>query len=140
MAWSLAAGPATTSTAFLGGLRSGAQLISYELPLGLGIIGVVLVTGSLRLDAIIAQQAQTGVWNVFSQPLGFLVFCVAAFAEAGAAALRPARGRAGTRRRLPHGILRHQAADVPGGRVPAHGHGGVSDRRSSSSAAGIFGA
>ena len=67
---------------FLGGLRSGAQLISYELPLGLGIIGVVLVTGSLRLDAIIAHQAQTGVWNVFSQPLGFLVFCVAAFAEA----------------------------------------------------------
>ena len=67
---------------FLGGLRSGAQLISYELPLGLGIIGVVLVTGSLRLDAIIAHQAQTGVWNVFTQPLGFVVFCVAAFAEA----------------------------------------------------------
>ena len=67
---------------FLGGLRSGAQLISYELPLGLGIIGVVLVTGSLRLDAIIAHQAQTGVWNVLTQPLGFLVFCVAAFAEA----------------------------------------------------------
>ena len=67
---------------FLGGLRSSAQLISYELPLGLGIIGVVLVTGSLRLDAIIAQQAQTGVWNVLNQPLGFLVFCVAAFAEA----------------------------------------------------------
>ena len=67
---------------FLGGLRSGAQLISYELPLGLGIIGVVLVTGSLRLDAIISHQAQTGVWNVFTQPLGFVVFCVAAFAEA----------------------------------------------------------
>jgi NADH-quinone oxidoreductase subunit H len=67
---------------FLGGLRSGAQLISYELPLGLGIAGVVLVAGSLRLDAIIAEQARTGVWNVFSQPLGFVVFCVAAFAEA----------------------------------------------------------
>jgi NADH-quinone oxidoreductase subunit H len=67
---------------FLGSLRSGAQLISYELPLGLGIIGVVLVSGSLRLDEIIAQQAQTGVWNVLGQPLGFLVFCVAAFAEA----------------------------------------------------------
>jgi NADH-quinone oxidoreductase subunit H len=67
---------------FLGGLRSGAQLISYELPLGLGIIGVVLVTGSLRLDTIISHQAQTGVWNVITQPLGFLVFCVAAFAEA----------------------------------------------------------
>ncbi|MEN6405989.1 MAG: complex I subunit 1 family protein [Thermoguttaceae bacterium] len=71
-----------TKYSFLGGLRSGAQLISYELPLGLGVLGVVLATGSLRLDAIIAQQAQTGLWNVMSQPLGFLVFCVAAFAEA----------------------------------------------------------
>ena len=67
---------------FLGGLRSSAQLISYELPLGLGILGVVLTTGSLRLDTIITHQAQTGVWNVLAQPLGFVVFCVAAFAEA----------------------------------------------------------
>ena len=49
---------------FLGGLRSAAQLISYELPLGLGILGVVLVSGSLRLDAIISQQARSGAWNV----------------------------------------------------------------------------
>jgi NADH-quinone oxidoreductase subunit H len=67
---------------FLGGLRSSAQLISYELPLGLGILGVVLVSGSLRLDVMIAQQAQSGVWNVFCQPLGFVVFCIAAYAEA----------------------------------------------------------
>jgi NADH-quinone oxidoreductase subunit H len=68
---------------FLGGLRSGAQLISYEIPLGLGILGVVLASGSLRLDTIITQQAQSGVWNVLAQPLGFFVFLVAAFAEAG---------------------------------------------------------
>jgi NADH-quinone oxidoreductase subunit H len=67
---------------FLGGLRSSAQLIGYELPLGLGILGVVLSSGSLRLDAIMAQQAQTGAWNLFVQPLGMVVFCVAAFAEA----------------------------------------------------------
>ncbi len=67
---------------FFGAMRSSAQLISYELPLGLGILGVVLATGSLRLDAIIARQAETGMWNVFMQPLGFVVFCVAAFAEA----------------------------------------------------------
>jgi NADH-quinone oxidoreductase subunit H len=67
---------------FLGGLRSSAQLISYELPMGLGILGVVLRSGSLRLDAIMEQQAQTGAWNAFVQPLGMLVFCVAAFAEA----------------------------------------------------------
>ncbi|MCC6123729.1 MAG: NADH-quinone oxidoreductase subunit H [Pirellulales bacterium] len=68
---------------FLGGLRSGAQLISYELPLGLGILGVVLASGSLRLETIISQQAQSGAWNCFLQPLGFLVFAVASFAEAG---------------------------------------------------------
>jgi NADH-quinone oxidoreductase subunit H len=67
---------------FLGGMRSSAQLISYELPLGLGILGIVLQSGSLRLDAIIGQQAQSGVWNIFVQPLGLLVFGVAAFAEA----------------------------------------------------------
>ncbi len=67
---------------FLGGMRSSAQLISYELSLGLGILGVVAVTGSLRLDNIINHQAQTGVWNLLTQPLGFVVFCVAGFAEA----------------------------------------------------------
>jgi NADH-quinone oxidoreductase subunit H len=67
---------------FLGGLRSSAQLIAYELPLGLGILGVVLASGSLRLDTIITDQATTGVWNVVAQPLGFVVFAVASFAEA----------------------------------------------------------
>ncbi len=68
---------------FLGGMRSGAQLISYELPLGLGLLGVVLMSGSLRLEDIIAAQARSGVWNAFVQPLGFVVFAVAAFAESG---------------------------------------------------------
>jgi len=67
---------------FLGGMRSGAQLVSYELPLGLGLLGVVLMSGSLRLNEIIAAQARSGLWNVLVQPLGFVVFVVAAFAEA----------------------------------------------------------
>ncbi len=67
---------------FLGCLRSSAQMIAYELPLGLGILGVVLATGSLRLDDIVNQQAQTGGWFAFTQPLGFVVFVIAAFAEA----------------------------------------------------------
>jgi NADH-quinone oxidoreductase subunit H len=66
---------------FLGGLRSSAQLIAYEIPLGLGLLGVVLATGSLRLGTVIEHQA-AGLWNVFAQPLGFLVFSVAATAEA----------------------------------------------------------
>jgi NADH-quinone oxidoreductase subunit H len=67
---------------FLGGLRSSAQLIAYEIPMGLGILGVVLMTGSLRLENIILDQARSGVWNAFLQPLGLVVFMIAAFAEA----------------------------------------------------------
>jgi NADH-quinone oxidoreductase subunit H len=63
-------------------LRSSAQLIAYELPLGLGILGVVAASGSLELDAIIRHQANSGVWFALAQPLGFIVFMVAAFAEA----------------------------------------------------------
>src|SRR5204863_8470500 len=66
---------------FLGGLRSSAQLIAYELPMGLGILGVVLAAGSLNLEKIITVQAEQG-WFAFVQPLGFVVFVVAAFAEA----------------------------------------------------------
>lgn len=68
--------------AFFGALRSGAQLISYEIPLGLGILGVVLLSGSLQLDKIILEQAQSGIWNVLVQPLGFVIFLVASTAEA----------------------------------------------------------
>jgi NADH-quinone oxidoreductase subunit H len=66
---------------FLGGLRSSAQLIAYELPMGLGILGVVLASGSLDLTTIIEAQARQG-WFALVQPLGFVVFVVAAFAEA----------------------------------------------------------
>jgi NADH-quinone oxidoreductase subunit H len=66
----------------IGGLRSSAQLIAYEIPLGLGLLGVILYNRSLRLDSIIGAQAASGVWNVLVQPLGFFVFAVASFAEA----------------------------------------------------------
>jgi NADH-quinone oxidoreductase subunit H len=66
---------------FLGGLRSSAQLIAYELPMGLGILGVVLAAGSLNLTTIVQAQGQQG-WFAFVQPLGFLVFVIASFAEA----------------------------------------------------------
>ena len=57
-------------------------MIAYEIPLGLGILGVVLASGSLRLDSIIDSQAASGLWNAFSQPLGLGVFLIASFAEA----------------------------------------------------------
>jgi len=70
----------------LGGLRSSAQLISYELSMGLSIIGVLLVSGSLRLDEIVVHQGSylwgwLPAWNMFLQPVAFITFVVAAFAE-----------------------------------------------------------
>lgn len=66
---------------FLGGLRSSAQLISYEIPLGLSVVGVLLLSGSLRMETIMTQQAESGVWWFLLQPLGFAVFLTSGFAE-----------------------------------------------------------
>ena len=63
----------------LGGLRLSAQMVSYELALGLSIIGVLMLAGSLSLVKIV--EAQQHMWFVVYQPLGFLLFLVAAFAE-----------------------------------------------------------
>jgi NADH-quinone oxidoreductase subunit H len=65
---------------FLGSLRSSAQLISYEIPMGLSVLGVLLITGSLNLERIIAYQIDHG-WNVIYQPLAALLFIVSIFAE-----------------------------------------------------------
>lgn len=66
---------------FLGGLRSSAQLVSYEIPLSLSVIGVLLLSGSLRMETIMTKQAETGWWWIALQPLGFVVFLVSGFAE-----------------------------------------------------------
>jgi NADH-quinone oxidoreductase subunit H len=65
---------------FLGGLRSSAQLISYEIPLGMSILGMVLLAGSLDLNTIVNWQ-DAHAWGVFVQPIGFLLFLISAFAE-----------------------------------------------------------
>lgn len=64
----------------LGALRSSAQLISYEIPLGLSVLGVMAVTGSLNLETIIDYQVKHG-WNVLYQPLASLLFITSVFAE-----------------------------------------------------------
>jgi NADH-quinone oxidoreductase subunit H len=64
----------------LGSLRSSAQIISYEIPMGMSILGVVLVTGSLNLERMIDYQANHG-WNIFMQPLAFVLFLTSVFAE-----------------------------------------------------------
>jgi len=64
----------------LGGLRSSAQMLSYEISMGLAVIGVIMIAGSLRLDRIVEMQSGW-MWNIVLQPIGFITFTVAAFAE-----------------------------------------------------------
>jgi NADH-quinone oxidoreductase subunit H len=65
---------------FIGALRSSAQLISYEIPLGLSIMGVVLAMSTLELNAMINWQDHH-VWGVLVSPVGFVIFLISAFAE-----------------------------------------------------------
>ncbi|MEW6179068.1 MAG: NADH-quinone oxidoreductase subunit NuoH [Chloroflexota bacterium] len=65
--------------ATLGGLRATAQMISYELALGLSFVGPILLTGSMSMMEIV--RAQQGLWFIFLQPAGFVLFLVASLAE-----------------------------------------------------------
>ena len=67
----------------MGGLRSSAQMISYELALGLSLIGVILLSGTLDIYNIVEQQSGWyGMqWNILYQPLGFILYLIAAIAE-----------------------------------------------------------
>ena len=67
----------------LGGLRSAAQVVSYEIPLTLSVVGIILLAGTLNLTTIVNNQAGWFTdWYVFQQPLGALLFFIAATAEA----------------------------------------------------------
>ncbi len=73
--------------ALLGGLRSTAQMISYEIPLGLALVGIFMVFQTVQLNEIVRGQGELLFgflprWGVFVQPLGFILFITAAFAEA----------------------------------------------------------
>ena len=67
----------------LGGLRAAAQSISYEIPLALSVLAIVMMSNSLSTIDIVEQQAGFGIlgWNIWRQPVGFLIFWIAALAE-----------------------------------------------------------
>jgi NADH-quinone oxidoreductase subunit H len=68
----------------LGGLRAAAGIISYEIPLTLSVVGVIMLTGSLSLNTIVERQSGWFLdWFAFRQPLAFVIFFIAATAEAG---------------------------------------------------------
>lgn len=78
----LAGWSSNNAYSMLGGLRASAQMISYELAMGLALISVLLMSGSVRLPEIVAQQAG-GItsWYIVQQPIAFLLFLTALFAE-----------------------------------------------------------
>src|SRR5271165_995982 len=76
----LAGYAANSKYPFLGGIRSSAQMISYEISMGLSVIPIFMIAGSLNLSSIIAYQTDHA-WFIFKQPIAFIVFLVAAFAE-----------------------------------------------------------
>jgi len=70
----------------LGGIRASAQMLSYEIPMGLSVIGLLMIFQSIHLNDFVVQQGELmwGIvpkWGVFMQPLAFLIFTVCAFAE-----------------------------------------------------------
>jgi NADH-quinone oxidoreductase subunit H len=76
----LAGYAANSKYPFLGGIRSSAQMISYELSMGMSVIPVLMIVGNLNLSSIIGWQAGNG-WLVLYSPLSFFIFLVASFAE-----------------------------------------------------------
>jgi NADH-quinone oxidoreductase subunit H len=65
---------------FFGGMRAAAQMLSYEIPMGLSILVIVLTTGQVRLERIVDSQ-MAGSWNVLLHPLAFVVLLITSFAE-----------------------------------------------------------
>ena len=65
---------------FLGGIRSSAQMISYEIAMGMSVVPVFMLVGELNLTKVVEYQA-SGAWLIFKQPLAFIIFLIAAFAE-----------------------------------------------------------
>ena len=65
----------------MGAIRAASQSISYEIAMGLSIIALLMVSGTLSMSEIVAQQSGFVNWNIWVQPLGFLIFITCAFAE-----------------------------------------------------------
>ena len=77
----LAGWSSNSKYALLGGLRSSAQMVSYEVAMGLSIIGGLMFARTLSLSGVVAAQAQDSIWFVVYQPVGFLIFLISGIAE-----------------------------------------------------------
>ncbi len=77
----LAGGSSNSKYALLGGLRSSAQLVSYEVSMGMALIGALMFARTLSLSGIVAAQGLDSVWYIFYQPVAFIVFFISGVAE-----------------------------------------------------------
>ncbi len=77
----LAGWSSNSKYALLGGLRSSAQMVSYEVAMGLSLVGALMFSRTLSLSGIVNAQGLDSVWYVFYQPVGFLIFLVSGIAE-----------------------------------------------------------
>jgi NADH-quinone oxidoreductase subunit H len=77
----LAGWSSNSKYALLGGLRSSAQMVSYEVSMGLSLIGALMFARTLSLSGIIAAQGSDSIWYVVYQPAGFLLFLISGIAE-----------------------------------------------------------
>ena len=77
----LAGWSSNSKYALLGGLRSSAQLVSYEVSMGMALIGALMFARTLSLSGIVSAQGADSIWYIFYQPLGFIIFLISGVAE-----------------------------------------------------------
>lgn len=88
----LAGWASSNKFSLLGSLRAAAQMVSYEIPMGLSLIPIVLIYNSLELGKIVEGQAYTLHWGIFLAPLSFVIFLITMFAETNRAPFDLAEG------------------------------------------------
>ena len=110
--------------ALIGSMRTVGQMVSYEVFMGLSLMGVVIQTGSFRMDAIV--EAQRNLWLCVPQCLGAIVFFIAILAETRRI-LRPARSGERTGRGVSHGVFGHEIRHVFHRRIHRDHHGVAAD-------------
>lgn len=77
----LAGWSSNSKYALLGGLRSSAQMVSYEVAMGLSLVGALMFARTLSLSGMVTAQSSDSIWYLFYQPVGFLIFLVSGIAE-----------------------------------------------------------
>src|ERR671938_960408 len=77
----LAGWSSNSKYSLLGGLRSSAQMVSYEVSMGLAIIGALMFARTLSLSGVVGAQASDSIWFILYQPIGFMIFLISGIAE-----------------------------------------------------------